>query len=52
MIVSIFDICILSFLFCILMGKRELVASLYLSSVCLMAVSVLWLFLTVQGVGL
>ena len=52
MIVSIFDICILSFLFCILMGKRELVASLYLSSGCLMAVSVLWLFLTVQGVGL
>ena len=34
------------------MGKRELVALLFLSSWCLVTVSVLWLFLTVWWVGL
>ena len=33
------------------MGKRELVALLYLST-CLVTVKVLWLFLTVPWVGL
>ena len=36
----------------ILMGKRELVVLLSLSSWCLVIVSVLWLFLTVPCVGL
>ena len=34
------------------MGKRELVALLYLSSKCLVTVSVLWLFLSVLWVSL
>ena len=35
-----------------LMGKRDLVAFLLLSSLCLVTVSVLWLILTVPLVGL
>ena len=44
--------CVLFSFAIILMGKRELVAVLCLSSWCLMTVIVLWLFLTVLWVGL
>ena len=45
-------ICVLSSFAISLMGKRELVAFLCLSSWCLVAVSALWLFLTLPWVGL
>ena len=45
-------LCVLSSFAIILMGKRELVALLYLSSWCFVTVIVLWLFLMVPWVGL
>ena len=45
-------LCVLSRFAIILMGKTELVALLCLSSLCLVTFIVLWLFLTVQWVGL
>ena len=56
---SVFSLCFCCAVFCvlssfaiILMGKTELVALLFLSSLCLVTVIVLWLFLMVQWVGL
>ena len=45
-------LCVLSSFAIILIGKRELVALLCLSSWCFVIVIVLWLFLTVPWVGL
>ena len=45
-------LCVLSRFAIILIGKRELAALLCLSSWCLVIVIVLWLFRTVQWVGL
>ena len=44
--------CVLSSFAIILTRKRERVALLYLSSRCLVSVSVLWLFLMVPWIGL